>query len=333
MNISVIIPFYNTNQSYLHELFENITTSKHDHLEFVFIDDGSEKSISNFVREFCLKNNFLYYKFNTNIGVSNARNKGIEIANKPYLFFCDSDDLVDFSFLNDFSYEEADLYLFKDSIYKGKLPSMSTYSILQTDIVDDLTVLYLNDNQGLNLRSACCKIFNKKFLIKNHVIFNTKLRYYEDAFFMCTIYVKEPKFYAFGNHIYFYRLHSESSSKKFDINYFAEYSKFYFKFKNDFSFNKNLITSLLNDTFRKVLFDKFIRSFKKFHFKYCISIFKEDCIVDSCRYFFNNKNNVNKFEWRLSKYILNCKKISAFFLLTKHWFIKSLSFKIKKIIN
>lgn len=330
MNASIIIPFYNTNLKFLDELFKCITASKHDNLEFIFIDDGSDVNCSKYVSDFCIQNKFTFFRFEKNRGVSNARNKGIELANKTFVFFCDSDDLVDFSFINEILLGDSDLYLFKDSIIKTNISENQIPASKKLN--SSLVEAYLNDSDGLNLRSACCKLIKKSFLTKNKISFDTEMRYYEDSLFMCNLYLKAPSFEAFENRIYFYRLYSSSSSKKFDKKYFIYFEKYYWKFKNQFTDEPVLIKSLMNDTFRKVLVDKFIRSFKRFHFLYCLSIFNQNSVLDASEYFLQSCES-SKYEKRLAKHIVKKKRILSFFSIINHRVALSIKVRIGKLLK
>lgn len=330
MDVSIIIPFYNTKLKFLEELFKNITISKRNNLEFIFIDDGSDADSSKVVSDFCNHNGFIFFRFEKNSGVSNARNKGIELATKPYLFFCDSDDLVDFSFLNDVFPGDCDLYLFKDSIVKNNI--IENQKLVRKTLNKNLLECYLSDNDGLNLRSSCCKLIKKSFLTKNQINFDTELRFYEDSLFMCNYYLNAPSFEAFENRIYFYRLYSTSSSKKFNKKYFLYYEKYYWKFKNQFKNEPLLFKGLMNDTFRKVLIDKFVKSFKKFHFLFCLSIFKQNCIIDASEYFLQSPESSN-YEKRLAKHIIRKNKLLSFFSIIYYRLTSSIKARVAKLLK
>ena len=90
MNISVIIPTYNR-EKLLKKTIESVLNQTIQANEIIIIDDGSTDKTRELVMSF--KNSHLKYIFQKNNGVSNARNRGINIATNEWLCFLDSDDI------------------------------------------------------------------------------------------------------------------------------------------------------------------------------------------------------------------------------------------------
>ena len=97
--ISVIIPVFNTPESFFEKCIESVICTKEDFYEIIIVDDGSEESNSQKYHKICRKyHNILYFKKN-NGGVSSARNEGIRKARGKYIAFVDADDIVTSNFL------------------------------------------------------------------------------------------------------------------------------------------------------------------------------------------------------------------------------------------
>ena len=90
--ISVIIPTYN----YAAYILESVTSAL-DQLqagdELIVIDDGSEDETGQILQPL-IDAGRIAYEYQDNTGVSGARNRGVEIAANPYLYFLDADDRI-----------------------------------------------------------------------------------------------------------------------------------------------------------------------------------------------------------------------------------------------
>ncbi len=85
--VSVIIPCYNR-ERYLAEAIESVLEQTHPNIELIVIDDGSSDRSGEIAQSYPLK-----YHYQTNGGISAARNAGIAVANGEFLAFLDSDDI------------------------------------------------------------------------------------------------------------------------------------------------------------------------------------------------------------------------------------------------
>ena len=89
--VSVIIPVYNS-EKYIKECIESVINQTYQNLEIIVIDDCSMDSSIELVKN--IKDDRInIISLPENIGVSNARNKGIEVATGDYICFIDSDDI------------------------------------------------------------------------------------------------------------------------------------------------------------------------------------------------------------------------------------------------
>lgn len=87
VRLSIIIPYYQTYEL-TNKLLYSLIVQKTDEVEIILIDDGcGETRLDKFASDVKV----IHQK---NGGVSNARNKGIELAQGRYIVFCDSDDMV-----------------------------------------------------------------------------------------------------------------------------------------------------------------------------------------------------------------------------------------------
>ena len=93
MEISVIIPVYNTNIQDLMSCLESIRTQTFANYEIIIVDDGSKIDIAECLDDFAVKDKKISVYHKCNEGVSEARNYGVKKANGNNVLFADADDL------------------------------------------------------------------------------------------------------------------------------------------------------------------------------------------------------------------------------------------------
>lgn len=92
--VSVIIPIYNTGK-YLREALDSICNQTLRELEIILIDDGSTDNSQSICEEYALKDNRIQWRSQPNQGQAVARNNGLLSATGKYIYFMDSDDILD----------------------------------------------------------------------------------------------------------------------------------------------------------------------------------------------------------------------------------------------
>ena len=96
--ISIIVPIFNT-EKYLHQCLDSILSQSYENFECLLINDGSTDASASICREYVAKDARFRYFEKENGGVSSARNLGIERSGGAYITFIDSDDWVEFDYL------------------------------------------------------------------------------------------------------------------------------------------------------------------------------------------------------------------------------------------
>ena len=92
--ISVIIPVYNA-EKYLLLCMESILGQSYSDLEVILVNDGSTDKSLEICKQY--ENNYenVVLINQHNHGVSNARNRGLEVAKGEYISFVDADDWLE----------------------------------------------------------------------------------------------------------------------------------------------------------------------------------------------------------------------------------------------
>lgn len=92
--ISVVVPIYNV-EKYLDKCVESIVGQTYRNLEIILVDDGSTDCSGIMCDTWAEKDNRICVIHKENGGLSDARNKGIDIATGKWIGFVDSDDYID----------------------------------------------------------------------------------------------------------------------------------------------------------------------------------------------------------------------------------------------
>lgn len=91
--ISVIVPVYNV-EKYLCDCIDSIIDQSYDVLEIILVDDGSTDRSGLICDEYKKKDARIKVIHKENGGLSDARNRGMDISKGEYIAFIDSDDHI-----------------------------------------------------------------------------------------------------------------------------------------------------------------------------------------------------------------------------------------------
>ncbi len=92
--ISVIVPVYNV-EPYLNKCINSILDQTYKNLELILIDDGSTDRSGLICEEYKKRDPRIIVIHQSNMGVSSARNAGLNICSGSYVSFVDSDDWIE----------------------------------------------------------------------------------------------------------------------------------------------------------------------------------------------------------------------------------------------
>lgn len=95
--VSLIIPVYNV-EDYISESLYSALKQTFSSIEYIIIDDcGGDNSMSvvaKILQNHCRTQDVFIYRHDKNLGLSAARNTGLEKAHGEYVYFMDSDDEI-----------------------------------------------------------------------------------------------------------------------------------------------------------------------------------------------------------------------------------------------
>lgn len=92
--VSVIIPIYNT-EDYLKECLDSVISQSLTEIEIICVNDGSTDNTASILKAYEKKDHRISVYTQENQGVSVARNNGMKLATGEYLYFFDSDDILE----------------------------------------------------------------------------------------------------------------------------------------------------------------------------------------------------------------------------------------------
>lgn len=122
--ISIIIPAYNAEQ-YIGRSLECCLKQTYPDLEIIVVNDGSQDSTSDIVRDLQLKDSRIKLVEKENGGLVSARKEALLNVSGDFVFFLDADDLIEFNsiemlakYCNDYDIIIADFLLEND---RGKV--------------------------------------------------------------------------------------------------------------------------------------------------------------------------------------------------------------------
>lgn len=234
MLISVIIPVYNV-QPYLKQCIESIINQTYKNLEIILVDDGSTDESGSICDSYALQDKRIRVIHQENMGLSSARNTGIDSANGDFISFIDSDDYVDpdlYQILHDKVVEyNLDIISFRSSINKGgKLYTPKRYK-------GEFTIYQGKEILENALKNDDVCVWNK--LYKRSVIGNIRFpvgRVFEDT---ATNYLFMNHAYRYAHYnkaLHIYRKRAGSICAD-GLNYKKRYD-FFLAYKEQLNFSK-----------------------------------------------------------------------------------------------
>ena len=93
MKLSIIIPVFRT-EATLDRCVKSVVGQSFDDFEVILVDDGSPDRCPQLCDEWAMKDSRIIVVHQQNMGLSAARNAGIDRAKGEYLTFVDSDDYI-----------------------------------------------------------------------------------------------------------------------------------------------------------------------------------------------------------------------------------------------
>ncbi|MBR6412137.1 MAG: glycosyltransferase [Alphaproteobacteria bacterium] len=208
--VSVIIPVYNV-EKYLRQCLDSVVNQTLKEIEIILIDDGSTDSSLDICREYEKKDTRIFVVHQTNKGLSEARNVGMEYVKGECIAFVDSDDYVDPCYLEKLyqalTQNEADFSMCNAIAFGNDMQANKKYdSWFQSRMHNESYPI----DPLLMPPNVWNKLFRRNFLQKYRIKFPEGL-FLEDNYwnFMIANYAK--KYCVVWDTLYFHRKDNLSS--------------------------------------------------------------------------------------------------------------------------
>lgn len=215
--VSIIIPLYNV-ENYVIDSLKSAFAQTYSDIDFLLVDDCSTDHTMQIVEEYVLnhprREAVRIIHHDKNLGLSAARNTGLEKACGEYVYFMDSDDEITEDCIENFyqaiSDSGADWVM--GNIELQGASSQHIKKVLERQIEgEEIFLSYLNQEW---LEAACNKLLRRTFLIENELTFVSGLLH-EDVLWSYHLakVSKKVKFIQNKGYIYKVREGSITSTK------------------------------------------------------------------------------------------------------------------------
>ncbi len=217
MDVSIIIPVYNT-EKYIKQCLESLINQKTEfEYEIICVNDGSTDNSEKILEQF---NKNIQHISIKNSGPGAARNLAIQKAKGQYLLFVDSDDYVEENFIQRMTEEaiknEADVvicnfYRFRDNNSELEKVNKGKRAIYQKGAIQEVLLMEFH---------SCNKLFKRELMMQN--------LYPEDMLFEDVVAISEAlidanKIVKIEDYLYYYRRTDNSITNNLkDKNYFIK---------------------------------------------------------------------------------------------------------------
>lgn len=245
--ISVIVPVYNV-EEYLPKCLESIMAQSFKDFELLLIDDGTPDRSGVICDEYAKRDSRIMVVHQKNLGVSAARNRGMEIARGNYVVFVDSDDWVEANYLKDL-YDALPDYLLRGLVIEGLkkiYPDGAVEYIPLEETFFSKSEIYriLTEQIDRALGYPSAKLYNLSLIREKGISFSTEISLLEDQIFLLD-YICHADFVLIESmYNYCYRIGHSSVSLSVSKNSFEKecvliriYNERIFSFKRQYNLN------------------------------------------------------------------------------------------------
>lgn len=182
MDLSVIVPVYNTNINELKRCLESVEIDFCTY-EVLIIDDGSERHIQDFCQDYVKEHNHYVYLRKENGGVSSARNVGITKARGKYISFLDSDDIFISKNMKAIKKDEnIDLIFYNKSLRKENVETIRK-EVHEEEGYMEKKEIYREIIKNNRFHGPTARLYKRNIIIDNNISFDEKMMQGEDIVF------------------------------------------------------------------------------------------------------------------------------------------------------
>lgn len=255
--LSVIVPVYNV-ERYIKQSIDSVLAQNFDDFELILVDDGSTDNSGDICDFYAKKDMRIKVIHQKNSGVSNARNKGLEVAKGKWITFIDSDDWIDPDYFKDFDFDNNENY---DLLVQGlkyiedvtrKEKKRITFPNDKIS-VPDINQKFKNYN-FLSFGVTVCKCYLRDVIDQFNIRFDELIDYHEDHLFFFNYLLKIKTIRTIDSCSYNYRSGHNPTSL----------SKKYHHWRKHYIAGEKLMESLYKIRSKYSINDKYFRKISTF---------------------------------------------------------------------
>lgn len=248
--VSIIIPVYNV-ADYIRPCLDSALAQTYKNLQIITVDDGSPDECGNICEEYAKRDSRIEVVHKENGGLSSARNAGLLAAKGEYIYFFDSDDLIENNLiercLETMIMTESDVVVFNyDRVPNGgKSPEFHKAREIVINSVEERKDFICNVLCKHKIGwESWGRFFNAKVIFDNGLLFeDNKKVFAEDFHFMLQVACVAKKVFVIEDILYHYTIRGDSIMGK--VSYMP-FDKFPYLFDSMGKF-MDKISNLLSD--------------------------------------------------------------------------------------
>ncbi|MCR5628586.1 glycosyltransferase [Eubacterium sp.] len=200
--VSIIVPVYNV-ENYLSQCLNSLKRQMYNNIEIILVDDGSTDGSGVILDDFAKNESRAKIIHQENMGVSAARNKGLENATGKWVAFVDSDDwverdyidrLVDAAEIHDTKFAYCSLSLETGGRGQISILPLKTGKHKVEEVFDNIFFSYNGKGAGISQG-----LFDRQIIVDNMIKFDQNLKRYEEWIFY-SLYIPQVEEVAVINH-------------------------------------------------------------------------------------------------------------------------------------
>lgn len=211
--ISIIVPIYKT-EKFLAQCIESIINQTYKNIEVILVEDGSPDNCGEICDYYARKDQRIKVIHQENIGVSGARNAGINRAKGEFVGFVDSDDWIEPKM-----YEIMAKSLMSEEVQICVCTNYYRNEIVESCTNIDTTCNYINKIDSLRLllklefpTSLCMSLYKSKII--RDLRLNCKIHFWEDWEFQFRVINRADKISICNKPLYYYRQRKDSATQQ-----------------------------------------------------------------------------------------------------------------------
>lgn len=227
IKVSVIIPVYNA-ENYIAQCMESLLGQTLYDCEFIFVNDGSSDHSGEIIEAYKKMDSRIIVIHQKNMGVSMARNHGLQKASGEFLGFVDADDYLEKDMFENL-YKMAKLHdcdvavsNYQSEMEGNKVLSsypFSTGIVLNKEYIEQNVLPLLVSSDCFN--TVCTKIYRNSIIQENGISFPENIPLGEDGIFNITFFCRASSMIYLKNAEYHYREVQGSATRNIvDHDYF-----------------------------------------------------------------------------------------------------------------